>query len=71
MFGMKSIEERMIEAAKQLRQAANLLPCGKERDERLRTADRLCVAAHLNDWLNSPGLQPPIKQDISDKHGEV
>ena len=65
MFGLyKSDKEQMIEAANQLRQAAQLLPCGRNRDERLRKADQLCVAAHLNDWMNSPGLQPPTKTDI-------
>ena len=73
MFGLhKSDKNRMIEAANQLRQEAKLLPYGKERDEQLRKANQLFVAAHVNEWLNSPGLQPPIKTDIPAlKNGEI
>jgi hypothetical protein len=35
------------------------LPAGQERDALLKKARIEEVAAHLSEWLNSPGLEPP------------
>ena len=50
-----SLEERLLRQVKQIRLEAEALPPGEERDRLLREAD---TAAHINDWLSSPGLQP-------------
>ena len=39
-------------------QAAKLPP-GPERDALIRKARQADTASHLDDWANSPGLQPP------------
>lgn len=54
-----SLEERLEEHARQVIERANLLPAGKERDALLKKARIEEVAAHLSEWLNSPGLEPP------------
>jgi hypothetical protein len=38
---------------------AQKLPHGKERDALVRKARQLETAAHINQWLSSPGLMPP------------
>jgi hypothetical protein len=38
---------------------AQKLPYGKERDALVRKARQLETAAHINEWLSSPGLLPP------------
>lgn len=45
--------------AKRLREQAELLPRGAEREITLRKADQADTAAHIRDWLKSPGLKPP------------
>jgi hypothetical protein len=47
-----------LEAAR-LKQAAAALPVGKERDAVLNKARQFDNALHINDWLGTPGLQPP------------
>jgi hypothetical protein len=42
-----------------LREEAKLLPSGAVRDATIRAARQADTAAHLDDWVNSPGLQPP------------
>jgi hypothetical protein len=54
-----SLEERLSEEAKRLRAKAKLLPPGAARDEMIRRARQAELAAHLNEWLTSPGLRPP------------
>jgi len=39
-------------------QIAKLKP-GPQRDALLRKIRQLETAAHMNEWLSSPGLQPP------------
>lgn len=39
-------------------QAAEL-PAGRDRDELLKKVRQAETAMHLEDWANSPGLQPP------------
>jgi hypothetical protein len=55
----QSLEERLAEEAKRLRAEAKLLPPGAERDALIRKARQAEIASHMNEWLTSPGLQPP------------
>jgi hypothetical protein len=50
---------RLEHAAEACRGAAQAADCAEERDALLRTARQYEVAAHLDEWLSSPGLQPP------------
>ena len=54
-----SLEERLAEEAKSLREAAALLPPGAVRDAALRKARRAEITARLSHWLQSPGLKAP------------
>lgn len=54
-----SLEERLQQQAEQIHLKAEALPPGEERDRLLREARNADTAAHINDWLSSPGLQPP------------
>ena len=56
----KKFEERLAEEAKKFKEAANHQPPGSmARELLLRRARRAETASHINDWLTSPGLQPP------------
>jgi hypothetical protein len=59
----KSLKDRLLEEAQNLREQAKLLPYGSVRDETLKKARRAEAAAHMDEWLNSPGLRPPKKDD--------
>nr|WP_247990526.1 hypothetical protein [Bradyrhizobium sp. 186] len=52
-------EERFADAATRLREQAEKLPPGHERDVMLRKASLDEAASHMFEWLNSPGLRPP------------
>jgi hypothetical protein len=54
-----TLEQRLAEEAKRLRNEAKGLPYGKARQELLRKARQAEVTAHISEWLTSPGLQPP------------
>jgi predicted trehalose synthase len=54
-----SFKDRLSSFAKEVREKALRLPPGVEREAMLRRASRADTAAHLDDWINSPGLQPP------------
>ena len=54
-----SLEERLTNKARQLREQAKILPAGAEREELLRKARQTETASHMSEWLNSPGLPPP------------
>jgi hypothetical protein len=53
------LEERLAEEADRLRSEAKGTPPGIEREELMRRARRAETAVHMNQWLSSPGLQPP------------
>jgi hypothetical protein len=55
----ESFEIRLSAEAARLREQAKKLPHGIEREELLRRARQAETAAHMNEWLASPGLQPP------------
>jgi hypothetical protein len=55
-----TFEERLAEEAKKLKAAAEKQPLGRTaREQLLRRARQAEMASHINDWLTSPGLQPP------------
>jgi hypothetical protein len=55
----QSLEERLSEEAKRLREEAKLLPAGAAREALLRKARQAETGSHMSEWLSSPGLQPP------------
>ena len=55
----RSLEERLAEEAKRLREEAKLLPHGAAREDFLRRARQAETGSHMSEWLRSPGLQPP------------
>ena len=54
-----SLHDRLAALAKVAREQAAALPPGPERDALLKKARQADTASHLDDWANSPGLQPP------------
>ncbi|MBR0953313.1 hypothetical protein [Bradyrhizobium canariense] len=60
---VKPLKERLLEEAQNLREEAKLLPSGALRDAALLKARQVEAAAHMDDWLASPGPQPPKKND--------
>ena len=55
----QSLEERLSEEAKRLREKAKLLPPGAVRETLLRKARQAEADSRLSAWLQSPELQPP------------
>ncbi|WFU44730.1 hypothetical protein QA640_21105 [Bradyrhizobium sp. CB82] len=55
----QSLAERLLHEARSARERASSLPPGRERDDLLRQARNADIAAHIDEWLKSPGLQPP------------
>jgi hypothetical protein len=53
------LDQRLEEQAKRLRKEAQGTPPGVERDKLIRRARQAETAAHIQQWLSSPGLQPP------------
>jgi hypothetical protein len=56
----ESLDVRLAEEATRLREEAKLLPPCAKRDEMIRKARQAETASHLNEWLTSPGLCPPV-----------
>ena len=54
-----TLEARLAEEAKRLREEAKLLPPGALREELIRKVRHTETASHMNEWLTSPGLRPP------------
>jgi hypothetical protein len=57
----QSLKDRLASFAKGVKEKASRLPPGPEKEELLRKARRADAASHLDEWVNSPGLQPPTK----------
>jgi hypothetical protein len=55
----QTLQERLAEEAERLRAEAKLLAPGALREHLLRKARQAETASRMNDWLTSPGLQPP------------
>ena len=53
------LDQRLQEQAKRLRKEAQGTPPGVERESLIRRARQAETAAHIQEWLSSPGLQPP------------
>ena len=51
--------QRLTEQAKRLREEARPMPPGMERERLIRQARQAESAAHMQEWLTSPGLQTP------------
>jgi hypothetical protein len=56
---VKSLEERLAEEARRLREKAKCLPPGAVRNEVIRKARQAETGAQISEWLSSPGLQAP------------
>jgi hypothetical protein len=55
----QSLQERLADEARRLRDGAKLLPPGVLREEVLRRARQAEAYSRVSEWLRSPGLQPP------------
>ncbi|HWI69871.1 MAG TPA: hypothetical protein VNS88_16100 [Nitrospiraceae bacterium] len=51
--------DRLVKEAERFREEAETKPSGQERDNLLRKARQAETAAHMDEWLSSPGLKPP------------
>ena len=54
-----SLEEHPADEARELRERADELPSGFEREWLLRKLRQDETASHMMGWLTSPGLRPP------------
>jgi hypothetical protein len=55
----KTFQERLADEAAQFKALADQTPPGMQRELYLRRARQAETASKINDWLASPGLQPP------------
>ena len=53
------LKDRLASFAREVREKASQLRPGPERDDLLKRAQRADTASHIDEWANSPGLQPP------------
>jgi hypothetical protein len=51
--------DRLANEAERLREEAETKPPGPERDALLRKARQADIAAHIDQWVSSPGLKSP------------
>lgn len=61
----KTFQERLVEEAARFKMLAEETPPGKQRELYLRRARQAATAAQLDNWLASPGLQPPAGPEKS------
>jgi hypothetical protein len=54
-----TVEQKWHEQSEAAKQEAAKLPHGRLKGELLRKARQLETASQINQWLSSPGLQPP------------
>jgi hypothetical protein len=54
-----SLKERLSLFAQAARAKASSLPIGSEQESWLRKARYADTAAHIDEWINSPGLRAP------------
>ena len=54
-----SLQDRLAQEAKRLREEARKARSAQEHDRLLRKARQAETVAHVSEWLSSPGLQPP------------
>lgn len=53
------LKDRLALHASRLKEEAQALQPGPERDAMMRRAREAETGSHVNEWLSSPGLQPP------------
>jgi hypothetical protein len=54
-----SVDERLAQQARRVREQARTMPPGIERESLLRKARQTETALQVNEWLASRGSQPP------------
>jgi hypothetical protein len=54
-----TIEQKWHQQSAAAKGEAETLPHRKEREALVRKARQLHTASQMNEWLSSPGLQPP------------
>jgi len=54
-----SFDQRLASEAQRLEAQAKKMAPGRDREMLLRKAGQTRIAAHINEWLSSPGLMPP------------
>lgn len=54
-----SLKERLMAFAEEVREQASSLPPGPKREDLLKRASQADTAAHIDEWVNSSGLQAP------------
>jgi hypothetical protein len=54
-----SLKDRLASFAEELKAKASQLRPGPEQDALLKRARQADIASHIDEWANSPGLQPP------------
>jgi hypothetical protein len=54
-----TLDQRLSEQAERLRKEAQGTPRGVKRDDLLRRARQAETAAHMQEWITSPGLRAP------------
>ena len=59
MVKKRIVEQKWHEQSEAAKQEAAKLPQGKLKDQLLLEARQLQTASQINQWLSSPGLQPP------------
>jgi len=57
----QSLKDRLESFAQDARKRADELPPGPAKDDLLRKARQADMATHLDEWVNSPGLQSPTE----------
>jgi hypothetical protein len=57
----QSLQDRLALFAKDARKQADELPPGSVKEDWLRKAGQADIAIHIDEWINSPGLQPPTR----------
>jgi hypothetical protein len=55
----QTLEQRLSDEAKRLRERAELLPHGAVREQVLREARQAENGSQMVEWFSSPGFQPP------------
>lgn len=55
----KTFQDRLLEEAARFKEAADKLPPGTARELLLKRVRQAEIAADIDRWLGSPGLQPP------------
>jgi len=55
----QSLKQRLLDRVRGLREEARLARSGLEREALLHKARQTETAVYMDEWLRSPGLEPP------------